>query len=52
MNYTDYTDDVAMFMFTHGQILRVEACLAGPRQGLMTAAGRAPATSAPAGNEA
>ncbi|MBU2670592.1 zinc metalloprotease [Actinoplanes bogorensis] len=38
MNYMDYTDDVAMFMFTHGQILRVEACLAGPRQSLQTAA--------------
>ncbi len=37
MNYMDYTDDVAMFMFTHGQTLRVEACLAGPRQGLLTA---------------
>ena len=38
MNYMDYTDDAAMFMFTHGQILRVEACLAGPRRGLLTAA--------------
>ncbi|GAB2591942.1 zinc metalloprotease [Paractinoplanes abujensis] len=37
MNYMDYTDDAAMVMFTHGQVLRVEACLAGPRRSLLTA---------------
>lgn len=27
MNYMDYTDDDAMFMFTNGQIVRMQACL-------------------------
>ena len=27
MNYMDYTDDDSMFMFTNGQILRMQACL-------------------------
>jgi hypothetical protein len=31
MNYMDYTDDRAMFMFTTGQAERMDACLAGPR---------------------
>jgi hypothetical protein len=31
MNYMDYTDDDAMFMFTVGQIARMNATLAGPR---------------------
>ncbi|MEW2355705.1 zinc metalloprotease [Spirillospora sp. NPDC029432] len=31
MNYMDYTDDVAMFMFTHGQSTRMRACLEGAR---------------------
>jgi Pregnancy-associated plasma protein-A len=31
MNYMDYVDDVAMFMFTPGQITRMNATLAGPR---------------------
>jgi hypothetical protein len=31
MNYMDYTDDAAMFMFTLGQVERTDACLAGPR---------------------
>ncbi len=34
MNYMDYVDDDAMFMFTPGQILRMQAALAGPRAGL------------------
>ena len=31
MNYMDYVDDAAMFMFTDGQITRMNAALAGPR---------------------
>jgi hypothetical protein len=27
MNYMDYTDDDSMFMFTNGQIIRMQACL-------------------------
>jgi hypothetical protein len=34
MNYMDYVDDAAMFMFTPGQVARMNACLAGPRAGL------------------
>ena len=32
MNYMDYVDDAAMFMFTHGQAARINATLAGPRK--------------------
>lgn len=35
MNYMDYVDDVAMFMFTAQQVLRMRAALEGPRRGLM-----------------
>ena len=31
MNYMDYVDDAAMFMFTPGQVTRMNATLAGPR---------------------
>lgn len=31
MNYMDYVDDDAMFMFTAGQVMRIQATLAGPR---------------------
>jgi hypothetical protein len=34
MNYMDYVDDVAMFMFTHQQAARMQATLAGPRSTL------------------
>ena len=34
MNYMDYVDDAAMFMFTAGQSTRMNACLAGPRRKL------------------
>ena len=35
MNYMDYVDDDAMFMFTLGQIARMNAALAGPRSALV-----------------
>ena len=34
MNYMDYTDDACMFMFTVGQVARMQATLDGPRAGL------------------
>jgi hypothetical protein len=34
VNYMDYTDDASMYMFTHGQIARIEATLTGPRLSL------------------
>jgi hypothetical protein len=34
MNYMDYVDDDAMFMFTQGQVARMNAALAGPRKKL------------------
>jgi hypothetical protein len=35
MNYMDYVDDAAMFMFTTGQVARMNATLAGPRKKLV-----------------
>jgi hypothetical protein len=35
MNYMDYVDDAAMFMFTSQQVLRMRAALNGPRSGLV-----------------
>jgi Pregnancy-associated plasma protein-A len=35
MNYMDYVDDAAMFMFTKGQADRIESTLAGPRQDIV-----------------
>jgi hypothetical protein len=35
MNYMDYVDDDAMYMFTLGQVARMNAALAGPRSGLV-----------------
>ncbi len=34
MDYMDYVDDAAMFMFTAGQVGRMNATLAGPRKSL------------------
>jgi Pregnancy-associated plasma protein-A len=34
MNYMDYVDDASMFMFTSGQVARMNATLAGPRKKL------------------
>jgi hypothetical protein len=34
MNYMDYVDDAAMFMFTYGQAARINATLAGPRKAI------------------
>ena len=34
MNYMDYVDDDTMFMFTPGQVVRMNATLAGPRKKL------------------
>ncbi len=34
MNYMDYVDDAAMFLFTKGQVARMRATLAGPRKEL------------------
>jgi Pregnancy-associated plasma protein-A len=42
MNYMDYTDDAAMFMFTTGQATRMSACLDGPRASFLVAAGSTP----------
>lgn len=38
VNYMDYVDDKAMFMFSAGQVARMRATLAGPRKTLTTGA--------------
>jgi hypothetical protein len=49
MNYMDYTDDAAMFMFTNGQARRMGACLEGARASFLNAHAFALPTAAPAG---
>jgi len=39
MNYMDYTNDACMYMFTKGQVGRMEAALNGPRASLLTSRG-------------
>ena len=36
MNYMDYVDDAAMYMFTQGQVARMQAALDGPRASIGT----------------
>lgn len=36
MNYMDYVDDAAMFMFTQGQVSRMHATLEGPRKNIVS----------------
>ena len=45
MNYMDYVDDAAMFMFTKGQVDRMDTALAGPRSALARSKGLTPVAS-------
>jgi hypothetical protein len=47
MNYMDYVDDRAMFMFTAGQATRMNATLDGPRRQLFEALPRYPGVLGP-----
>lgn len=47
MNYMDYTDDAAMFMFTQDQAIRMNATLSLARASLLSSDGLAPAAPAP-----
>jgi pregnancy-associated plasma protein-A len=42
MNFMDYSDDRCMFMFTAGQVARMEAALVGPRASLLASDGLVP----------
>ena len=48
MNYMDYVDDVAMFMFTSGQVARIQATITGPRATVVQTATPSAAMFAPA----
>jgi hypothetical protein len=53
MNYMDYVDDDTMFMFTAGQLKRMNATLDGPRASLANSMGLTPVQTPPVGpNEA
>lgn len=44
MNFMDYTDDAGMFMFSIGQVARMQAALDGPRASLKTSDALTPPT--------
>jgi len=50
MDYMDYVDDDAMFMFTTGQALRMNATLNGPRKTLFQAVPKFPGNLGPSRN--
>jgi len=51
MNYMDYVDDDTMFMFTAGQLKRMNATLAGPRASLASSTGLTPVDTPRLGTE-